>query len=219
VDTDSFSPAVDGSATRRAYGLGPDDLVVVSAGRLKPRKGMRELIGAFDLVHQRDRRARLLIVGSTSSASSDYAAALEQDVERLRLQDAVTIDRGVTFDRMPSVLAAADVVAQPSWEEGLGLSVLEAMSSGRAVVTTDVPGVREIVAGEDVALVVPPKQVRPLAGALTSLLESHALRRRLGDRGRRHVVERFSRDLMLKETEAALELLVAEGERPAVANV
>jgi glycosyltransferase involved in cell wall biosynthesis len=219
VDTDSFAPGVDGSATRRAYGFRADDLVVVCAGRLKPRKGMRELVSALQSVHERERRARLLIVGSTSSASAGYAAALEEDVERLQLGDVVTIDREVTFDRMPSILAAADVVAQPSWEEGLGLSVLEAMSAGRPTVTTDVVGVREILAGEDVALVVPPKQPRPLAAALAALLASPDLRQRLGARGRRHVLARFSQDLMLKETEAALGLLVGGRSRRAVAGV
>ena len=204
VDTDVFHPEASGSAVRARYGFGPGDLLIVSAGRLKPRKGMRDLIGAFHLVHRRDRRARLLIVGSTSSASTRYAEQLEDDVDRLGLRAVVAIDRTVGFDRMPSVLAAADIVAQPSWEEGLGLSVLEAMSAGRATVTTDVVGIREILSRPDIALVVPARKPRALAEALALLMRAPELRRRLGSQARRHVEERFSRGRMLVEVEAAL---------------
>jgi glycosyltransferase involved in cell wall biosynthesis len=204
VDTDVFHPDASGSAVRARYGFEPGDRLIVSAGRLKPRKGIRDLLGAFHLVHRRNRRARLLIVGSTSSASSEYAAQLEDDIGRLRLRSVVTIDRTVTFDRMPSVLAAADVVAQPSWEEGLGLSVLEAMSTARATVTTDVVGIREILSQPDIALVVPARKPRALAEALSLLLEAPELRARLGSRARTHVEEHFSRRRMLVEVEAAL---------------
>lgn len=204
VDTEAFHPGLDGRGTRERYGFGPGDLVVVSAGRLKPRKGLRELVEAFALVRRHEPRARLLIVGSVSSASTEYAARLEEDVERLGVREAVAIDRSVAFDRMPSVLAAADAVAQPSFEEGLGLALLEAMSAGRAVVATSVRGHREILTGPDLALVVPPGRPPALAEALSSLLGSAGLRQRLGERARDHVEERFSRRRMLVGIEAAL---------------
>ena len=100
--------------------------------------------------------------------------------------------------------AAANIVAQPSWEEGLGLSVLEAMSAGRATVTTDVAGIREILSRPDIALVVPARKPRALAEALSLLIGEPELRRRLGSHARRHVEERFSRERMLVEVEAAL---------------
>jgi glycosyltransferase involved in cell wall biosynthesis len=205
VDTESFRPEIDGVAMRRAYGYDAEDLVVVSAGRLKPRKGIHHLIEAFASVRKHDPRARLLVVGSTSSASAEYALSLEREIERLRLHDFVTIDRTVTFDRMPAVLAAADVVVQPSLEEGLGLSVLEAMSAGRATVVTDVVGIREILSGaDDVALTVPPAQPPALAEAISSLLRDPRRRADLGARARAHVEECFSRRSMIAETERAL---------------
>src|SRR6185295_17880284 len=70
VDTDAFCPGLDGRGARERYGFGPRDLVIVSAGRLKPRKGLRELVEAFALVWRGEPRARLLIVGSVSSAST-----------------------------------------------------------------------------------------------------------------------------------------------------
>jgi glycosyltransferase involved in cell wall biosynthesis len=219
IDTDAFHPDQDGTATRDGYGFEAEDLVILCAGRLKPRKGILDLVHAFRFVHERHPRARLLIAGSISSASRDYAARLEDEIDRLRLRDVVIVDRALTFDRMPSVLAAADVVAQPSWEEGLGLSLLEAMSSGRATVATDVAGHREILSVPGIALVVPPARPGALADALSSLLKAPKLRERLGVRARAHVEDCFSRRRMLREIEAALRGVVDAHRRSALANV
>jgi glycosyltransferase involved in cell wall biosynthesis len=216
VDADRFHPGVDGHPARARYGFGAGELVIVCAGRLKPRKGIGDLLHAFRHVRECEPRARLLIAGSVSSASLRYAHDLERDIDRFGLRDVVTIDRGVTYDRMPEILAASDLVAQPSWEEGLGLSVLEAMSAGRATVTTDVAGIREIVAGADVALVVPPGEPPRLAQALLALLAAPAERARLGARARAHVERSFSRTRMLDETERTLLALARRARRGAV---
>lgn len=207
VDTDRFRPGLDASAARERYGIPLDALLTVCAGRLKPRKGQLETLRAFAALHERAPHARLLLVGSVNSASREYSESLEAEVDRLGLRAVVRIDRSLTFDRMPEVLAAADIVAQPSHAEGLGLSVLEAMSSGRATVTTDVPGIREILGPPGVAEVVPPGEVAPLAAALIRLAADRGLRASLGRRAREHVQRCFSRRRMVADTTAALRAL------------
>jgi glycosyltransferase involved in cell wall biosynthesis len=211
VDTDVFHPGVDRGPARQAYGYASHHVVIVCAGRLKERKGILQALHAFGSVHAAHPETRLLVVGSLSSASADYAALLESETDRLGLRAAVTIDRTVTFDQMPGVLAAADIVAQPSLEEGLGLAVLEAMSSERAVVTTDIPGIREILTAPDIALVVPPGQAGPLAAALERLVVDARTRAALAAHGRAHVVEHFSRSRMMWQTEAVLRMIVDSG--------
>ncbi len=211
VDTDLFHPAVDPGPTRQRYGYSDHDVVIACAGRLKERKGILQALQAFALVHAAHPETRLLIVGSVSSASLDYAAQLEAETDRLGLRSAVTIDRTVTFDQMPGVLAAADIVTQPSLEEGLGLSVLEAMSAGRAAVITDIPGIREILTTPDIALVVQPGRIEPLSAALERLVVNARERAGLALRGRLHVVEHFSRSRMMSQTEAALRLVIRSG--------
>ena len=130
-------------------------------------------------------------------------------MERLGLGAVVTIDREVTFGRMPEVLAAADVVVQPSLEEGLGLAVLEAMSAGRPTVTTGIPGITEILTTPGIALVVPPASVEPLARALEELVVSPRRRAALAAACRAHVVAHFSRQQMARRTEAALRSVTA----------
>jgi glycosyltransferase involved in cell wall biosynthesis len=204
VNTDEFHPAVDGRATRIRYGISNEELLIVCAGRLKERKGMRELICAFRQIAPKLPMTRLLIVGSVNSASRKYADQLRDDAKRFGLESVILFDETVTFDAMPSVLAAADIVVQPSLAEGLCLSVIEAMAVGKPVITTDIPGVREITNGTNAAIVVPPGDVSALAAALAVLLSEKGLRLQLGVRGRGHVELYFSHTAMIQHTENAL---------------
>lgn len=211
VDTRTFRPDVDGSAFRARYGITRGETLVVNAGRLKPRKGQLGLIHAFAALGHHD-GARMVIAGDVSSASLDHAALLESEIDRLGLRDRVRIDREVGYAEMPALLAAADVVAQPSLSEGLGLSLIEAMSSGRATVATRIAGFDEIVTRDGLVEQVDPDRTDQLTAALDRLLGDHEHRALLADSGRRHVVEHFSRTRMLERTEQALREAV--GGRP-----
>jgi len=202
VDTDTFRPDVSGAELRARYGIAPDEKLVVNSGRLKPRKGQLALLRAF--AAQDDPMARLLIVGGVSSASLEHAELLESETERLGLCARVRIDREVTYEQIPAVLAAADVVAQPSTSEGLGLALIEAMAMGRPVIATNIPGFDEVLTADGLAVVVEPDDVDGLATALRTLLADASARAELAASGHRHVVEHFSRKRMLDQTEAAL---------------
>ncbi|WP_225824066.1 glycosyltransferase family 4 protein [Streptomyces naphthomycinicus] len=208
VDTDLFHPGRASDAVRRRYGIADESLLVVSAGRLKARKGHLETIRAFAQLHAKFPEARLLIVGSVNSASEEYAGRLESELDRLGLRELAQIDRDVTFDGMPGILASADIVSQPSHAEGLSLALLEALSSGRATVATDIPGTREILPVPGIAEVVPPQEVAPLAEALIRLAGDRALRDAYGRRARAHVEESFSCRRMVEETAALLSGLI-----------
>lgn len=207
VDTDMFGPDVPRAPMRERHGVCDDDLLVVSLGRLKERKGQLELVRAFGRLTGSP--ARLLIVGSVSSASTEYAGLLEAEIDRLGLRGRAAVDRGLGYESMPAVLAAADVVAQPSLAEGLGLAVLEGMSAGRPVVATSIPGFDELRLTESIALVVAPGDVPALAAALQRLVDDAGLRRALGHAGREHVIACFSLRSMIERTDAAVREVVA----------
>ena len=97
----------------------------------------------------------------------------------------------VADDDMPAWYAAADVLAFPSVKEGFGLAVLEAMSAGVPVVTSDLPVFREYLVGGRDALLVAVEEVDGLAGALRTVLLDDAVRRRLVAAGA-EVVRRFT---------------------------
>jgi glycosyltransferase involved in cell wall biosynthesis len=90
------------------------------------------------------------------------------------------------------------------------MTILEALASGRAVVTTDVPGCRDAVTHGIEGLLVPPRNPDALADALRCLIEDPNLRARLGAAGRKRAVREFSSERVCKETLTLYERILAE---------
>jgi glycosyltransferase involved in cell wall biosynthesis len=115
--------------------------------------------------------------------------------ERLHVRDRVIFagERNTT-----EILRDVEVFALPSWSEGLPLVVLEAMALARPVVATPVGGTPEAVQDGSTGLLVPPRDPKALAAALQRLVDDPALRRRLGEEGRRRVVAKFDAGRMTR---------------------
>ncbi len=136
---------------------------VLYAGRLAPEKGIEELVAATDGL-------RLVVAG-------------DGPLRRL-VPSALGFVPRPEFERL---LAGAAAVACPSRREGFGVACAEAMSYGRAVVASDVGGLRDLVRHEETGLVVPPRDPAALRAALDRLLGDAELRARLGAAAREHV--------------------------------
>ena len=100
---------------------------------------------------------------------------------------------------MPQVLAQSHIVCLPSYREGLPKSLLEAASCGRPIVTTDMPGCREIVRDGDNGLLVEARNATALADALVKLLADPELRQQMGQRGRERVLSEFSQEIIITQ--------------------
>ena len=172
-----FHPDPAARARIRATLRVPDDrVVVIAVSRLVRHKGYPELAAAMRDVPA----AELWVVGErlASDRGEDMVAALRDSGlgARLRLL-------GYRED-VAALLAAADIFALPSHFEGLPMSVIEAMLTGLPVVATDISGPQEQVVDGETGLLVPPRQVAPLAAALTRLAGDPALRAAMGEAGR-----------------------------------
>ena len=95
---------------------------------------------------------------------------------------------------MPSVLAKADIFCLPSYREGVPNALLEACACGIPIVTTNVPGCRDVVTHELNGLLVPPRDTQALANAIEKLLNDTSLRDTMGNAGRKIALEKFSLD-------------------------
>ena len=124
-------------------------------------------------------RARELILAGRV-ADYPYAQRVGALIEEHALAGSVDVVEDLTDVDMPDVMAAADVVTQPSLEEGLGLAAIEAMSWSRPVVACDVVGLEEIFTHEVDGLLVPAKDPERLSEALLRLLLDPGLAARLG---------------------------------------
>jgi glycosyltransferase involved in cell wall biosynthesis len=173
---------------RAELGIPDRELLLVHVGRLAPVKGQRELIAALRRLGRHD--VHVAFFGRDAEHGGAYGAELEGLAEGLNVRFA-----GFRADAA-AALAEADVLVLPSWIEGLPLVVLEAMAQARPVVATAVGGTPEAVVDGETGLLVAPRDVTALTRALQRLVGDEALRRRLGEAGRRRVETHFSATAM-----------------------
>jgi glycosyltransferase involved in cell wall biosynthesis len=165
-------------------------------GALERRKGHAVLILAARALVPLVRGLRYVFCGEGAER-----AALERDT--LGLWDAVRI-AGFQPDMAPA-FAAADVVAMPSLQEGLGVAALEAMAAARPVIASRVGGLAEAVVDGETGLLVPPGDAVALGTAIARLAKDAALRRELGAAGRARVLARYTSAQMAEGTLACYE--------------
>jgi glycosyltransferase involved in cell wall biosynthesis len=185
-----FSPveAETLAAIRSGLALPEGTRLLVCLGRLSKEKGHTDLLEALALLLRllpNGPKAHLAIVGEGMERSRIEAAC-----RRLGLEVQVTL-AGLQRDVRP-YYALADVVVLPSHSEGSPNVLLEAMSAGCAVVATNVGGIPEIVADNESALLVPPRDPHAMAQALGRMLADAALRERLATRARQRAAAAHS---------------------------
>lgn len=187
VDLDRFDPTrfdeADRRARRAALGLGPDQLVVGTVGRLVGEKGYRELIEAATLLGP---EYTVVAIGPEDPEKRDALPA------RVLESAAASGVRVLGWrDDVDALYATMDVFVLASHREGLPRSAMEAAAMGLPIVATDVRGCRQVVEHGVTGLLVPVGDPASLAAAVRRLGEDGALRRSMGDAGRRRARERF----------------------------
>jgi glycosyltransferase involved in cell wall biosynthesis len=168
---------------RGVLGTPADRMVVVAVSRLVRVKGYPELAAALHAVPN----AELWVVGER--LASDRGDDMRELLAGAGLGDRLHL-LGYRDD-VAAVLAAADIFVLPSYFESLPMSVIEAMLTGLPVVASDIDGPREQVVPGVTGLLVPPRQVAPLADALSRLAADPTLRAAMGEAGRARAVERY----------------------------
>jgi glycosyltransferase involved in cell wall biosynthesis len=191
VDTERFTPPA-----RTDHGGGSDGrpLRILAVGRLVPKKGYPVLLEAL---------ARLQLDGTDFDCQivggGELRAELRELAGTLGVQDKVSFAGSLSQPEVNEQLARADVFVQASVvtengdRDGIPNALLEAMSSGLAVVGSAVAGIPEVVTDGVTGLVVPPGDAPALAEALGALAADPGLRTRLGESARRYCVEHLSR--------------------------
>jgi len=167
--------------------------IVGATGALTSEKGHRHLIDAAALVVREVPDARFVILGE-----GDLRPSLERQIKELRLDKHVLLP-GFRADVL-AFLRAFDVFVMPSIAEGLGTSLLDAMAASKATVATNTGGIPEVVADGETGVLVPPRDHRALAQAISRLLKDKNLRERMGAAGLARVQRVFSAARMVDET-------------------
>ncbi|MEU6462015.1 glycosyltransferase family 4 protein [Streptomyces sp. NPDC046976] len=205
VDEKTFHPASGGDEVRARLGL-TDRPVVVCVSRLVPRKGQDTLIRAMPRILTAEPDAVLLIVGG---------GPYEQDLRRLARETgvdaAVRFTGAVPWSELPAHYGAGDVFAMPCRTrrggldvEGLGIVYLEASATGLPVIAGDSGGAPDAVLDGETGWVVRGGEPGEAAERIVTLLGDPELRRRMGERGRRWVEEKWRWDLLAERLKELL---------------
>ena len=181
-------------------------LCVLLAARLLWDKGIAEYVEAARLLKARQRTVCFILAGDPDEGNpaSVGRSAVEQWVK-----DGLVEWLGHVSD-MPELLSRTDVMVLPSYREGLPKSLIEAAACGLALITTDVPGCREVVSrnGED-GLSVPVRDSQALADAIGLLDDDRALCRKLGLAARDKALKEFDETIVINKTLSVYEELFA----------
>jgi glycosyltransferase involved in cell wall biosynthesis len=169
----------------------PDDAArvpgrIVSTGRLGERKGSRVLVEAVSILAGEGRDVSLVLAGDGDREGVEARAA------ELGVADRVEIRSWIGPDEVAAMLRTASVFALPSREEGLPVSLLEAMAHALPVVVTPVGGIPDLVADGTHGRMVSPDDPPGLATALRELLDDPGRAREMGRAGREEVEARCS---------------------------
>ena len=180
VDTDLFAPAT----------VVPQGVpLVVLVSRMLREKGIADFVGAAERLRREGVNARFALVGDPDPDNPD---SVRED-ELRAWHDEGAVEYWGRREDVPDVLRGAVIACLPTrLPEGVPKSLIEAAACGLPIVTTDIPGCRELVFDGVSGLIVPLRQVEPLAAALRTLLKDPALRARMGAAGRARVLEQYS---------------------------
>ncbi|MEU7060515.1 glycosyltransferase family 4 protein [Streptomyces sp. NPDC046197] len=205
VDEKTFHPGSGGEKVRARLGLS-DRPVVVCVSRLVPRKGQDTLIRAMPRILAAEPDAVLLIVGG-----GPYEKDLRGLARDTGVAAAVRFTGAVPWPELPAHYGAGDVFAMPCRTrrggldvEGLGIVYLEASATGLPVVAGDSGGAPDAVLDGETGWVVRGGVPEEAADRIVTLLKDPELRRRMGQRGRQWVEEKWRWDLLAGKLNALL---------------
>lgn len=201
VDVSVFRPGLDVSGLRESLGIGPDDKLVFSVGRLSRRKGFDQMIRAVAQLRGEGISVRYVIAGIGEDA--DYLDGL---IREHNLHGVAHRIGAVSEADLPRWMNACDIFAMPNREidgdnEGFGMVFIEAAACGKPCLAGEAGGTASAVLHEQTGLRVDGKSVSAIANSLRVLLKDTALCQQLADHAYARVQERFAWNRVSQATE------------------
>ncbi|HYA77255.1 MAG TPA: glycosyltransferase family 4 protein [Verrucomicrobiae bacterium] len=188
VDTSKFKPAENKRKIKEELGFKVDDLAILSVGRLYARKGLFTLIESMPDVIKRFKNAKFIISGK---GQSDEMRKLINYADRIGVKNSIIFTGYYPDKKLPKLYQAADVFAFSTFYEHHPFAVLEALSTGLPVVTTNVGGIPETIENGKNGFLVEPFNPKQFADRILYLLEHPAEASEMGLFARKTILERF----------------------------
>ena len=197
VDVSAFDqPTAPRDTTRRAYGIPADAPVIAIVARLDPLKGHDDLLDVLPALLARHPGVHLLFVGDGWNRP-----ALEKRVADSDWEQRVIFAGLVPPTQVPSLLRASDIMALPSYQEGQGRTLVEALLCGCAIVGYDVGGIGEVCIDGKTGRLAKVGDRQELTEVLTWMLDNPDKRLALARQGEQHAREKFNARTMVEQIE------------------
>lgn len=155
-------------------------------------KGIKEFVEAAQMIHEEGVNARFALIGSNDTGNP---TCIPFD-QLTQWQKEGNVEWWGWQDDVPTVISMSHIVCLPSYREGLPKILIEAASCGRPIVTTDVPGCREVVKDDCNGYLVPEKNAKALKDALLKLINDPEKRLEMGKASRELAIEKFSNEIV-----------------------
>lgn len=207
IDEDCFLTAIPDDEKKRfrqRYGISQDAVVLVTIARLFMLKGHDYIIESAKVLSKQFNEAVWLFVGD-----GNLAGSYKRQVLQLGLADRVRFTGLLPPEQIPLAIQSSDILVHCSLREGLARTLSQAMLCGRAVVSFDVDGAKEVV-NKETGFLVEPKNIGRLTVACAKLITDKPLRDRLGAAGREFVKEKFAPKTMVNKIEQVYKRLMED---------
>ncbi len=199
VDISKFQTYVNTNKQREEFGIKPDEKVITTIGRLHQQKGHVCFLKAAQIIRKKKPNVKFLIVGDGPLRSQ--LKSMSEDLG---------ISKNVVFaglrEDIPQILAMSDISVLASLREGLSITILESMASGKPVVVTDVGGNSEVVEHGKTGFIIPAQSPEDLALYSLNLINNQELAKKMGQEAKKRALN-FSIDRMVKKTENLYNIL------------
>jgi mannosyltransferase len=193
VDTDRYSPPVDRAAAFAESGL-PGRYAIGCFGRVRAQKGSDVFVDAMCRLLPRYPHFTAVVVGAVTPEQQGFADDLKKRIEAAGLPSRIVITGELAIEEVQRWYQRLTIYAFTSRNEGFGLTLIEAMAVGAALVASRA-GAAELVVEDGVTgVLMPPGDVDALVAALEPLMRDPASAAEMGARGRTRVLEKFSLD-------------------------
>lgn len=201
VDCTRFSPVSDRSALRAALRLPPNALLVGCFGRIREQKGTDIFVQAMIDAAQENPALVGVIVGQTTSKNIPFLNNLRAQVQAANLEDRILFLGEQPDSKLPSLFASLDIFVAPQRWEGFGLTPLEAMASGVAVITSTAGAFTEMVREGETGYILDPLSRETLVSAIRKLATNRNRLLEMGQNARADMLSHYSIEREAREIE------------------
>ncbi len=207
ITPDEYRQLPDPQFARNRFDV-HEPFVVGMIGQITPAKGQEEFVRAAGLIASQRDDVAFLIAGQEQDQRTPFTRRLRS------LADEAGLGKRLKFigrvEQLPEFFAALTVFVVPSWQEAFSIVLIQAMAAGVPVIASDIGGPAEIITHGVTGLLVPPRHVEIVAGAINSLLDHPDQQTQLAEAARQEVQRRFERETVINQIESIYQDLVLD---------